>query len=154
MASVKWLTELEVVAAPLDGYFQTSRYVYEVERDGAVVREPVERQRVRSLITSPADGAEVAGGDVVVRGVAWSGNGPIACVEVSVDGGAWRPAELAGETSGSSWQPWELAVRVDGPATLRARATDRAGSTQPERPVANRFGYGGNAIQEVRVNPG
>jgi DMSO/TMAO reductase YedYZ molybdopterin-dependent catalytic subunit/glyoxylase-like metal-dependent hydrolase (beta-lactamase superfamily II) len=152
MASVKWLTELEVVAAPLDGYFQTSRYVYELERDGVIVREPVERQRVRSLITTPADGAEVDGGEVVVRGVAWSGAGPITGVEVSVDGGAWQPAELAGEAAGGrSWQRWELAVRLDGPAVLRARATDQAGATQPPRPEWNRFGYGGNAIHEVRV---
>ncbi len=154
MASVKWLTELEVVDAPIDAYFQTSRYVYEFERDGSIVREPVEEQRVRSLITSPADGAEIEAGDVVVRGVAWSGTGPVACVEVSVDGDVWRPAELAGDADGSSWQPWELTVRLDGPATLRARATDRTGATQPERPVANRFGYAGNAIHEVRVQTG
>jgi hypothetical protein len=126
--------------------------VYEFERDGDIVREPVERQRVRSLITSPVDGGEVDAGEVVVRGVAWSGAGPVACVEVSVDGGAWRPADLTGDDGGTGWQEWQLTVRLDGPATLRARATDRAGATQPERPVANRFGYGGNAIHEVRVN--
>jgi DMSO/TMAO reductase YedYZ molybdopterin-dependent catalytic subunit len=152
MASVKWLTELEVVDKPIDAYFQTSRYVYEFERDGEIVREPVEEQRVRSLITSPVDGAEVEAGDVVVRGVAWSGTGPVACVEVSVDRGPWRPAAVAGEASASSWQWWELTVHLDGPAKLRARATDRTGATQPERPVANRFGYAGNAIHEVRVN--
>ncbi len=127
MASVKWLTELEVVAEPIDGYFQTARYVYEYERDGATVREPVGRQRVRSLITEPADGAEVelGPGEVVVRGVAWSGAAPIAGVDVRVDEGPWQPAEMVGEASGVSWQGWELVVRLDrqGMATVRSRAT-------------------------------
>ena len=155
VASVKWLTEVDVVAESFAGYFQTARYVYEYERDGALVREPVRRQRVRSLITEPADGAEVAvdSGELVVRGVAWSGAGPITAVDVSVDGGSWQRAEMVGEASAVRWQGWELAVPLDrpGPATLRARATDRAGNTQPPRPDWNRLGYGSNAIHEVHV---
>jgi len=34
---------------------------------------------------------------------------------------------------------------------VRARATDLAGRTQPERPDWNRLGYGSNAISEVAV---
>jgi hypothetical protein len=42
-------------------------------------------------------------------------------------------------------------VRVEtaGPLTVRAPATDSAGSTQPERAPWNRIGYGNNAIQVV-----
>jgi hypothetical protein len=35
--------------------------------------------------------------------------------------------------------------------TLRARATDLAGCTQPEMAEWNRLGYGNNAIQRVEV---
>ena len=35
--------------------------------------------------------------------------------------------------------------------TLRARAIDLAGRTQPEQPEWNRLGYGANAIREVPV---
>jgi hypothetical protein len=38
-----------------------------------------------------------------------------------------------------------------GPTMLRARATDLAGRTQPERPEWNRLGYGNNVIQEVPI---
>jgi hypothetical protein len=46
---------------------------------------------------------------------------------------------------------WELLTRIDSPGetTLRARATDLAGRTQPDRPHWNRLGYGGNAVQNV-----
>jgi len=41
VTSVKWLTGIEVIGNAFEGFFQTDRYVYEWERDGATVREPV-----------------------------------------------------------------------------------------------------------------
>jgi hypothetical protein len=90
---------------------------------------------------------------LAVRGVAWSGAGPIARVEVSVGGGDWEAARLVGDQHGYGWQRWELITRTPagGPATLRARATDVAGNTQPDHPEWNRLGYGSNAIHEVSI---
>jgi DMSO/TMAO reductase YedYZ molybdopterin-dependent catalytic subunit/rhodanese-related sulfurtransferase/glyoxylase-like metal-dependent hydrolase (beta-lactamase superfamily II) len=153
VASVKWLTEMEAIGEPLQAFFQTDRYVYEQERDGRIVREPVRLQRVRALITEPTDNALVTAGELVVRGVAWSGAAAIDRVDVSVGGGPWQPARLIGERRRHSWQWWELFTRCDtrGSTTVRARATDLAGCIQPERPTWNRLGYGGNAIQTVSV---
>jgi hypothetical protein len=36
--------------------------------------------------------------------------------------------------------------------SIRARATDLAGRTQPEEPEWNRYGYGNNAVQRVIVS--
>jgi DMSO/TMAO reductase YedYZ molybdopterin-dependent catalytic subunit/rhodanese-related sulfurtransferase len=151
VASVKWLTEIEVIGSPFTGYFQTQRYVYEYRRNGTVAREPVRLQQVRSVITQPSAGQEVAAGHLVVRGVAWSGAAPIDKVEVSIGGGPWQNARLIGQPHRHSWQWWELLTSVDSPgeSTLRARATDLAGRTQPDRPRWNRLGYGGNAVQNV-----
>jgi DMSO/TMAO reductase YedYZ molybdopterin-dependent catalytic subunit len=151
VASVKWLTEIEIIGSQFDGFFQTERYVYETQHDGATVREAVRLQRVRSVIIEPADEQTVTTGDLVIRGVAWSGAAPIERVEVSVGEGPWRTASLIGERRRHSWQWWELTARLDSPGetTLRARATDLAGRTQPERQKWNRLGYGGNAIQVV-----
>jgi rhodanese-related sulfurtransferase/glyoxylase-like metal-dependent hydrolase (beta-lactamase superfamily II) len=153
VASVKWLTHIEVTASPFQGFFQTQRYVYERQQEGRTVREPVRLQQVRSLITEPATGDDPAVGDLIVRGVAWSGAAPIATVEVSVGDGPWQRAQLIGDRPRHSWQWWELPTRVDhpGPATLRARATDLAGRTQPDQPEWNRLGYGANAIQVVAL---
>src|SRR6516164_846185 len=153
VASVKWLTEIEVTGAPFTGFFQAKRYVYETRRDGTVTREPVRLQQVRSVITQPSAGQEVPAGDLVVRGVAWSGAAPIDKVEISIGTGPWQNARLIGPRHRHSWQWWELLTRIDGPGqtTLRARATDLAGRTQPERPHWNRLGYGGNAVHNVPV---
>jgi DMSO/TMAO reductase YedYZ molybdopterin-dependent catalytic subunit len=151
VASVKWLTEIEAIGSPFTGFFQTRRYVYETERNGTVAREPVRLQHVRSVITQPSAGQQVTAGDLVIRGVAWSGAAPIGTVEVSIGGGPWHNARLIGQPHRHSWRWWELLTRIDSPGetTLRARATDLAGRTQPEQPHWNRLGYGGNAVHNV-----
>jgi DMSO/TMAO reductase YedYZ molybdopterin-dependent catalytic subunit len=153
VASVKWLTEIEVLDRPFLGHYQTDKYQLEREQEGRIVREPVTLQRVRALITEPVRDQEVACGDLVVRGVAWSGAAPIERVEVSVNGGSWHEARLVSDRKRYSWQWWEIVSRVTEPGliNLRARATDLAGRTQPECAEWNRLGYGNNAIQQVPI---
>jgi DMSO/TMAO reductase YedYZ molybdopterin-dependent catalytic subunit len=153
VASVKWLTEIEVIGAPFQGHYQTDSYFYEWQRDGKVEVEPVTLQRVRSLITEPEADAEIERGDLAIRGVAWSGAAPIARVDVSIDGKPWREARLVGDPKRHSWQWWELLMHADAPGTveIRVRATDMVGRTQPETPEWNRLGYGNNSVQTIRV---
>jgi DMSO/TMAO reductase YedYZ molybdopterin-dependent catalytic subunit/rhodanese-related sulfurtransferase/glyoxylase-like metal-dependent hydrolase (beta-lactamase superfamily II) len=153
VASVKWLTDIELIAAPLEAYFQTERYVFEWERGGDIVTEPVRLQRVRSLITSPGSGDEIEPGPLPVRGVAWSGMAAIAGVDVQVGDGPWQPAELIGDRRRHSWQRWELLTDLTdrGATTVRSRATDLEGRVQPAQPEWNRLGYGANAIQVVPI---
>jgi DMSO/TMAO reductase YedYZ molybdopterin-dependent catalytic subunit/rhodanese-related sulfurtransferase/glyoxylase-like metal-dependent hydrolase (beta-lactamase superfamily II) len=153
VTSVKWLTEIEVTDSDFDGFFQVDRYVFEWDHDGETVIEPVRLQQVRSVITEPATGEAVTVGDIVVRGVAWSGAAPISGVDVSIGDGPWQPARMVGERHRHSWQWWELLTRVEatGATTVRARATDLAGRVQPEQPRWNRLGYGANAIHVVPI---
>jgi DMSO/TMAO reductase YedYZ molybdopterin-dependent catalytic subunit len=153
VASVKWLTEIELVDDAFDGYYQADKYVYEWGSDSETAREPVTLQRVRSLITEPRPDELVEAGEVAIRGVAWSGSAAIAHVDLSVGGAPWQPAQLVGERRRHSWQWWELITSLDrpGPTTIRSRATDLGGRTQPEAPAWNRHGYGNNSIGELRV---
>ena len=153
VASVKWLTEIELIDRPFVGHYQTDKYWYEWERDGQVVREPVTMQLVRALIIEPAPNQEIRAGELALRGVAWSGTDPIARVEVCVGTGSWQEARLVSERKRYSWQWWELITRVQeaGVVSLRVRATDLAGRTQPEHAEWNRLGYGNNAIHQVQV---
>jgi DMSO/TMAO reductase YedYZ molybdopterin-dependent catalytic subunit len=154
VASVKWLTGIEVIDREFSGHYQGDKYRYEWERDGRIVSEPVTVQRVRALITEPSAQAKVQPGELAIRGVAWSGAAPIARVEVSINGGDWQEARLVSDRNRHSWQWWELITHVEkaGNLVLRARATDLAGRTQPERAEWNRLGYGNNAIQEVPIS--
>jgi DMSO/TMAO reductase YedYZ molybdopterin-dependent catalytic subunit len=154
VASVKWLTDIELIGSSFMGFFHSERYFYEWQRDGTITREPVRLQQVRSLITEPTSNAVVPAGDVVIRGVAWSGAAPIAHVEVSVADGPWEPAQLLAHRPAHSWLWWELLTRLEGRGTsaVRARATDQAGRVQPEQPEWNRLGYGANAIHTINIH--
>ena len=77
VASVKWLTEIELIDRRFTGHYQGDKYRYEWEREGRVVSEPVTLQRVRALITEPSPNIEVRSGEMAIRGVAWSGAAPI-----------------------------------------------------------------------------
>lgn len=153
VASIKWLTEIELIDRPFGGFFQVDRYQYQWNRGRQVVMEPVTLQRVRSLITEPGPDQEVPRGELAIRGVAWSGAAPIAQVEVSVGADSWEEARLLGEPLRHSWRWWELITRLDEPgvSSVRARATDQAGQTQPDSAEWNRLGYGNNSIQRVSI---
>jgi DMSO/TMAO reductase YedYZ molybdopterin-dependent catalytic subunit len=151
VASVKWLTEITVTDRPFEGHYQTDKYWYEWVRNGREAREPVTLMNVRALIASPDEGERVPRGETAIRGVAWSGAAEIARVEVSLNGGPWREARLAGEPRRGAWRWWELITRLDqtGPLAVRARATDKAGRTQPEHAEWNRLGYGNNSFHTL-----
>jgi len=148
VASVKWLTEIQLTSRPFRGHFQVERY--------HIGGDPLSLQRVRSLITEPAPGTAIEPGEIVIRGLAWSGAAPIARVEVRIGDAPWQPATLAGDRHRHSWQRWELPAHLARPGTvsIQARATDQAGHTQPDRPQWNPLGYANNAIQEVRLAVG
>ena len=149
VASVKWLSRIDVLNEPFTGEFQTGHYIYQwPDRP----HEAVRLMRLRARITDPAPGAILPLGPYTVRGKAWSGTGPITDVDISLTGeGDWHPAQLEPPKGPYQWQDWSFVWDSDavGRHTLRARATDAAGHVQPDVPPWNRLGYGNNAI-EVR----
>jgi DMSO/TMAO reductase YedYZ molybdopterin-dependent catalytic subunit len=147
VASVKWLSRIDVLTEPYTGEFQTGHYIYQwPDRP----HEAVRLMRVRARITDPAPGAPLPRGPYTVRGKAWSGTGPVTRVDVSLTGeGEWLPAELEPAAGPYQWQDWSFVWDSEavGRHTLRARATDAAGNVQPDVPPWNRLGYGNNAIE-------
>jgi hypothetical protein len=115
------------------------------------LNEVPDASRLRALIACPADGKSLPRGETAIRGVAWSGAGSISRVEVSLNDGSWREARLVGERRRGAWQWWELITRLGqtGSLAVRARATDMAGRTQPERAEWNRLGYGNNSVHSA-----
>lgn len=136
MASVKWLTRIQVMREPFEGYFKTTDYAYWDDVDGLPVRRPLGRMALKSQIARPAAGETVqAGATVTVAGAAWTGGAPVERVEVSADGGAsWQAAEILDEHEPGVWRRWQWTWRVaqePGTYTLMSRAVDREGQVQP-----------------------
>jgi DMSO/TMAO reductase YedYZ molybdopterin-dependent catalytic subunit len=154
VAAVKWLVRISALASPFDGFFQRDRYVMAHPERGETATTPLTTIPPRSLLVAPADGAALPRGKQYLRGLAWSGGAQIERVEVSVDDGrTWQVAEWTSEPARYAWRAWEYRWEAPGrgPATLRSRAFDAAGSTQPASAEWNRLGYANNAIQVVRV---
>ncbi|MFI5255324.1 MAG: sulfite oxidase [Candidatus Limnocylindrales bacterium] len=155
MTSVKWLTRIEVVALPFEGYQQAVAYRYQDGEDDP--GEATTRIRVRALMIPPgfpdflSRRRFVEAGSVELRGRAWSGQAPVVRVEVGIDE-QWADARLEAPIGEFAWRAW----RFDWPATagehrLAVRATDAAGGTQPLEQPWNYQGMGNNLVQIVEV---
>ena len=87
---------------------------------------------------------------VQVRGIAFSGYGGVAKVDVSADElKTWQPARLGEDFGRYSFRMWEFTwtPKAPGRYTLAARASDNTGNTQPDEPVWNPGGYLWNRIE-------
>jgi sulfane dehydrogenase subunit SoxC len=90
--------------------------------------------QVKSVITSPAPGGRLpVPGFYELRGLAWSGAGRIARVDVSIDGGAsWNAAALDPGAQPMALTAFAYPLRWDGsPIAIASRATDETGAVQP-----------------------
>jgi sulfane dehydrogenase subunit SoxC len=132
--NVKWLRRLKVVAEPVDARDETSHYTELMP--GGKARQYMLPQAVKSAIIKPSFGMTMRGPGVYeISGLAWSGAGRVAKVEVTADGGrTWAEAALGEPVLPKALTRFRLAWKWDGqPATLASRATDETGDTQPTR---------------------
>lgn len=156
--SVKWLRQLKLVTEPHHTKDETSKYS-DLMPDGKS-QQFTFVLGVKSTITHPSFGMTMEGrGLYEISGIAWSGSGRIARVEVSADGGAtWKEARLQGPVLSKSVTRFRLPWDWNGePALLQSRATDEKGNVQPGRKAwtalyspGNRYHH--NAIQTWRIN--
>lgn len=151
VANVKWLTSLDVLDKPYDGFFNTVSYTF-VDGDGKTLGQ-LTTQPVKSIITSVSPEARLNRGMQMVTGKAWSGDAEVTKVEVSADGGqTWRDARITQAAGRWSWYAFEYAWDAPaGAATLTSRATDGKGNVQPQTPPYNRNGYQYNGWWRVPV---
>jgi sulfane dehydrogenase subunit SoxC len=160
MASVKWLRSISAIAEPFDGVQQATLYRYRSTEDDPGT--PVTRKRPRALMAPPGIPEFLSrlrhapAGEIELTGRAWSGDGPVARVEVSADGGStWADARLDRPLGRHAWIGWSYVWEPAGPGDyeLCVRATSASGETQPLDPRGawNLGGYGVNAVQRVAV---
>lgn len=153
MDSVKWLKKLVVDQNPLppvgDTYLEITK-----QPSGTLLKQPLSRVQVKSVITAPANGAVVQHGAIQVHGLAWSGYGRISSVRVSADSGAkWKNATLHQGSSPYDWTLWSVSLDLAQPGVviLVSKATDSAGNTQPLTRSSSRMDlYAYNICDRVR----
>ena len=132
--NVKWLRRIKVTEGPTMTKDETSKYTISLP-DGKALQFvfPIE---AKSVITRPSPGLAMKGvGLYEITGLAWSGYGKIAKVEVSADGGkSWAPALLNEPVLAKALTRFRVAWRWNGgPAILQSRVTDDSGYVQPTR---------------------
>ena len=131
---IKWLRRLEVSRDPFMTREETSRYTDLMPSGKAW--QFVFAMDAKSVITFPSGEMRLpAPGYYDISGLAWSGRGRIAKVEVSVDGGrSWEAAKLDGTPEQICTVRFMLPWIWDGnPATLLSRCIDETGAVQPTR---------------------
>lgn len=158
--NVKWLRRIQVTAEATQTRDETSRYT-QLRPDGRAWQFQLVMD-VKSVICRPSRGLAMTGpGFYEVSGLAWSGHGRVARVDVSADGGtSWAEAALQGPILPQSFTRFRLPWVWDGaPAILLSRATDEAGHVQPTRAewlaqYAPGQIYSYNAVTATRIAAG
>lgn len=158
-ANVKWVRRLKVMDSPAHARDETSRYT-DLLPDGRA-RQFTLDIGPKSIILKPSYGITMRGaGYYEISGLAWSGAGRVAKVEISADGGhSWTEAALTEPVLSKALTRFRLPWRWDGsPAVLLSRTTDERGQSQPMREAWKAQygpgqGYHYNAVQAWAVAP-
>jgi DMSO/TMAO reductase YedYZ molybdopterin-dependent catalytic subunit len=143
VSATKWLTEIELATwEGFDAYWVPLGW----SKEGPILTQ--------SRIDTPRGGERLAPGRGTVAGVAWAPDRGISAVEVQVDEGEWRRAELSVPISDATWVQWRLNWdAVAGEHRIRVRATDGDGEVQTDQrsePAPD----GARGRHEVRVTVG
>jgi len=158
VSSVKWLRRIEVGDQPWNTREEALHYIDLMP--GGMHRQYTWIQEAKSVITSPSGGQVLLDrGYHQITGLAWSGRGKVARVDVSTDGGRnWRTATLQAPVLPKALTRFRSDWSWDGaPALLQSRVIDDTGYVQPKmrqlREVrGTRSIYHNNAIQTWRVD--
>jgi len=132
--NVKWLRRIKLTEGPTMTKDETSKYTMLLPSGKAL--QFVFTLEGKSMITHPSPGLTLGGpGLYEISGLAWSGYGKIAKVEVSADGGrSWGLAALQEPVLPKSLTRFRMPWQWNGaPAVIASRSTDETGYVQPSR---------------------
>ncbi|QHD00738.1 MULTISPECIES: sulfite dehydrogenase [Pseudomonas] len=155
---IKWLRRLHVTDAPAYSREETAKYT-DLMADGRS-RKFSFVMECKSLITSPSGTHKLTRkGLHEMRGIAWSGNGKITRVDVSIDGGRnWYEAKLQEPVLNKSLTAFRAPFEWSGAEmVIMSRAIDETGYVQPSLEQLKKVRgevsfYHNNATQPWRIN--
>ncbi|MDE3175570.1 MAG: molybdopterin-dependent oxidoreductase [Pseudomonadota bacterium] len=160
---MKHIAELAFSEKPFDGFWMAKAYRIPIGLFPAIDRfltqenaasAPITEIMVNSLITAPADGAQLARGPLTIAGLAWDSGRGVASVEISTDkGAAWREAKLGEDVGRFGFRAFTFEVEpAAGALVILSRASNNAGQSQVAKPLWNPAGYHHNAYSSVTVS--
>ena len=131
--NIKWLRRLKFGDQPWMTRWETARYTQLLANGKA--RQFQLRMETNSVITQPSGMMEIRPGYNRITGLAWSGHGKIAKVEVSTDGAkSWKQAQLNYPVLPKAQTRFQMEWTWDGkPTKIVSRSTDDKGNVQPDR---------------------
>jgi sulfite dehydrogenase (cytochrome) subunit A len=160
---VKHVSDINVLDQTYDGFWMNRAYripdnpcacVAPGTTPAATI--PINRFNVRSFVTSLSDGGKVPVGlQTTVRGIAFDGGDGISAVAFSTDGGrSWSDARLGRDLGKYSFRTWTAPFKpaARGLYSLKVRAVNRKGETQPMDATWNPAGYMRNVVETVNVS--
>ncbi len=156
---IKWIRRLEVGDQPWHHREETARYTDLLASGDS--RRFTWMMDAKSVITTPSPQAPIlhGKGPTVITGIAWSGQGIIPRVDVTLDGGInWHKARVDGPSLDKSLHRFYFEFDWDGkPLLLQSRAHDTTGYVQPTKDALRKIrgvvsNYHNNGIQTWAVN--
>jgi len=155
---VKWLRRIKVGDQPWHTREETSKYTDLLPNGKA--RRFTWSMDAKSVITCPSPQAPIKHGKgfTIVSGLAWSGNGKVKRVDVSLDGGRnWWPARIDGPVLDKALTRFYYEFDWNGePLLLQSRVQDETGYVQPSKAELRKIRgvnsiYHNNGIQTWHV---
>ena len=130
--NIKWLRRLKLGDQPWMTRWETARYTQLLANGKA--RQFQLRMETNSVITSPSGTMQIRPGYNRINGLAWSGHGRIAKVEISTDAKSWQQAQLTQAPLRKAQVRFQMDWVWDGtPTKIVSRSTDERGNVQPDR---------------------
>ena len=114
----KWIIKIEALDQDYKGFWQQRGWT-----ESGLIKT-----------TSVVDATVSAGGQTLIGGIAFAGARGIQSVELQVDDGDWRQAEIDRPLSHLTWVLWRAAVRFSpGEHKITVRTTDGDGNLQTDQ---------------------
>src|SRR3984893_11435909 len=131
--NIKWLRRLKFGDQPWMTRWETARYT-QLLANGKGMQFQL-RMDTNSVITSPSGTMQIEPRYNRITGLAWSGHGKIAKVEISTDGAKiWKQAQLNHPVLPKAQTRFQMDWVWDGkPTKIVSRSTDEMGNVQPDR---------------------
>ena len=131
--NIKWLRRLKFGDQPWMTRWETARYT-QLQANGKATQFQL-RMDTNSVITTPSGTMVIKPGYQRINGLAWSGHGRIAKVEISTDGAkSWRQAQLTQPALPKAQVRFQMDWTWEGkPTRIVSRSTDDRGNVQPDR---------------------